>query len=174
MNEEQPQGVYEAKEASLLQKTEIKGVVQGIFCDALNKKSTLCPTIFLKNSNVQAKGFKVPLLEGTCGSDPESHTSRAWEFLPPGGALTHPWSPIVHSPNTQMLLQLLGNMIMQSIHDLKISLSIVYDVYVCVGGARPTFQFFIFVFGAPVDLLLSGCNYSLRERQEGSSTQIAH
>lgn len=69
-------------------------------------------------------------------SGPESHTRQAWEFLPPGDALTHPWSPIVYRPNTQMLLKLLGNMILQSIHDLKISLSTVYDVYECIEGGE--------------------------------------
>lgn len=56
-------GVEEAKEASLLQNTGVRGAVQGIFCDSLGKKRTLCATISLKKSNVQAKKFKVVRLE---------------------------------------------------------------------------------------------------------------
>ena len=71
-----------------------------------------------------------------------------------------------------MLLKLIGNVILQSIHDLKISLSIVYDVCVWEGVYLSIFHF------CSLQLLLiysfKACNYTLLKPQEGSSRRITH
>lgn len=85
-------GVWEAKETPLLQRREVKGAVQGIFCDFLSRKNTLphLITISLQKSIVYAKKFEVHPLETTEPEPPgKSHqpgveipATRGRSYLP--------------------------------------------------------------------------------------------